>query len=187
MTIPKVVYGRRSKEYRIIDDDGVIVGSFPPGQKHQAKKRAIALANIRLDDILQKQLLRKRPYLAKRAYLAAELVLEGKVTPSEGDPVYFAYVDGAGDVYGLSFQAGLVACTCYDFTSWQAPIINLAGQRACKHYLAWTLFQRMQRRRCQNCQQLALGRGRDLPTLRRTSNTILRGKCDDKRQRFNGS
>ena len=49
MTIPKVVYGRRSKEYRIIDDDGVIVGSFPPGQKHQEKKCAIALANIRLD------------------------------------------------------------------------------------------------------------------------------------------
>lgn len=150
--LPAINYNRSTRVYEVLDQTTGELETFPAKQRLAAEQYAIAMSNPRLVRIIRDELLEKRPFLEARAWKAAAIVVNDDVALTDG--LYVAYVRGSGDTYAIGHDAGLLTCTCADFTGFGAPVVDTRGQRLCKHILAYQLYQRLQKRRCYHCSKL---------------------------------
>jgi hypothetical protein len=153
--ISNLTYNRSKKVYEVARENETV--EFPAGidGKRKAFQLAVYSQNPRLYRFVS-ELAGKYPLLASRAWKSAEIVLNGGVLRINDNGV-LAMVASQSSEFGdhnLTAVDGLIMCDCIDYTGQTAPFIGGNFQRACKHYLAYQLALRLEKRKCYHCQAL---------------------------------
>lgn len=137
-----VTYDHKKKEYLVTAGQDIVAFPNGPTGKLLATRLAVFASSPAVYELASK-LSKKYPALERRAWLAAELVIDGKLTFSPANDV-LAQVDG-GDpagAYNVIALDGELACDCPDFAGGFAPF-TMSGRRLCKHLIAYTFARKL--------------------------------------------
>ena len=140
-TTDLITYDRSTRLYNVANPHtGEIVNQFPPKARHEALIYLVALFEPELYGAVQRVIARN-PQFERRAWKAAELVMNGQVeildVPVNNVMAKVAASDNYGR-YNVTMESGYLACECEDYQSAAAPITD-GGARYCKHLLAYRL------------------------------------------------